>query len=227
MAALPAGRPPVRFVVGNPNLEPEELVNVDFGYRGKLFEMVHADITLFAQDVSKLTGNVPENVIPVYKINRFDYQQLGLETGFKVYPTSILSTYINYAFVYTVDKNTKQHIKEFPMHIAGLGAELRLPWRTRLNLDSYWVFTYRPYVSAIVSDAIIPLTTNENRDAANQIVINLRIGHLFFNDQLEAYLMGKNLVGFFSGPEDLRMYPLNSVQPIGGTVMVGLNLNTF
>jgi hypothetical protein len=198
--------------------------NVEVGYRGKLHKVVQADVAAFGQDVAHLIANDPTNGLPVFKINRFNYQQIGVEGGVRYYPTTTASAYLNYSFVYSRDKDTGDQIKEFPMHIGGLGGELRLPWRTRLNLDTYWVFAYEPNVTHLTPGAQVPVITNRNENAANQMYVSLRVGRLLYQDKVEVFLMGKNLMGFWRDAANLRMYPSENIQPIGAMVMAGLTL---
>ena len=62
----------------------------------------------------------------------------------------------------------------------------------------------------------------EQRQAADQAIINLRFGKFFFNDRAEVFLAVKNLVGFWRDEEGLRMLPHENMQAIGGTFLIGL-----
>lgn len=218
--------PPVRFVIGNPMLVPEQVVNIEAGYRARMLGMLHADVAVFGQKVANLIANDPSNGIPAFKINRFNYQQLGFEMGLRFYPTASTSAYLNYAFVYGKDSDTGARIKEFPTHIAGAGVEVRLPWHARLSMDSYCVFDYQPNVTHLNPGVTLPVLYNERRSAADQVLVNLRAGRILFRDAIEVFVMGKNIAGLWRGPSSLRMYPIESVQPIGATLLAGVIVNT-
>jgi len=218
--------PPIRFVIGNPLLVPEQVRNLEVGYRARMFGMLHADLAAFGQEVTNLIANDPANGIPAFKINRFNYRQIGFEMGLRFYPTVTTSAYLNYSFVYSEDSNTGARIKEFPTHIGGLGAEIRLPWRARLSMDTYCVFDYQPNVTHLSPGASLSVLMNEKRWAADQVLVNLRAGHMLYKEAVEVFVMGKNLVGLFRESAGLRMYPIESVQPIGATLLAGVIVNT-
>ena len=76
--------------------------------------------------------------------------------------------------------NNGDRLTDWPMHIYGLGAELRLPWRARLNLDAYLVFDYQPTMSELVtSDSGMMLVDWKTAQTADQAFINLRLGRFF------------------------------------------------
>jgi len=50
------------------------------------------------------------------------------------------------------------------------------------------------------------------------------VGRLLYQDKVEVFLMGKNLMGFWRDAANLRMYPSENIQPIGAMVMAGLTL---
>ena len=217
--------PPVRFSIGNPRLHPEELYAIELGYRGLLFDALRVDAVLFGQEVKGLIQPVQENITPSYKVNRDAYYQAGLELGLRWSPSANLSTFLNYTFTYSMDAESKEMLKEWPLHIYGLGVEWRLPWRSRLTADAYLIFDYEPTISTVVDwSGSNQYKLWEKRQAADTAFINLRLGRYFFEDRAEIFLMAKNLLGFFRETNGLRMFPQDFVEPIGGTVLIGITL---
>ena len=218
--------PPVRFSIGNPRLHPEELYSLELGYRGLLFEALRIDAVLFGQQVKGLIHTVEENISPSYKINREDYYQAGVELGLRWSPSPNLSTYLNYTFTYSLDVETNEMLKEWPVHLYGAGVEWRLPWRARLNANAYLVFDYEPIVSVVNNwGSSAQYKVWEKRQAADAAFLDLRLGRFFFQDRAEIFVMAKNILGFFRETDGLRMYPQSFVEPIGGTLLVGISLH--
>ncbi|MBN2718213.1 MAG: TonB-dependent receptor [Deltaproteobacteria bacterium] len=223
-SSVPEGAPPPRYIVGNPQLRPEKLNNIEVGYQGRWRKQFQADLSVYGQDVTDLTENNRANALPVFKVNRFNYQQLGMELGLTYKPSNQFSTYLNYSFVYSSDTESHRRIREFPAHIGGIGARLSPAPHTRINVDTYWVFDYSPDVSQLIPDSEPPVSIVANEKAADQMVVNIRLGRLLWNDQIEIFIAGKNLLAPLRDPNQLRMYPIYAAQPIGTTMFIGLNL---
>ncbi len=217
--------PPHKFLMGNPRLRPEKLYSIELGYRGMPWPKLRVDAVFFGQQIEDIISDIPLNFIPVYRDNVGAVDQLGVELGATYVPTETLSLYLNYTFLYSRDRQTDQRTKEWPGHLYGLGGELRLPFRSRLNLDAYLVFDYRPTVSFFAGiDSPNPYVGWERRQAADQALVNLRWGKFFYEDKGEFFLMLKNILGFVRRPDGLRMQPLESLQPLGGTVLMGIQV---
>lgn len=219
------GDPSKRLLVGNPRLRPEQLIGMEAGYRGLLFDSLRVDAVAFVQRVEGLIDDVRDNVLPVIKENLDDLEQAGIELGLGLTPSTSLSAYLNYTFTWTRDADSHQARKEWPVHIWSLGAELRLAWHMRLNLDAYLVFDYQPTISSVENAAGgYPQLVWERTQAADHAFVNLRLGRFFFEEKVEAFVMAKNLAAFFRGPDGLRTYPHPGVEPIGGAVLAGVRL---
>jgi iron complex outermembrane receptor protein len=216
--------PPVRTMIGNPKLKPEQLYAIELGYRGTILESLWLDAVVFGQQVNGLIGNIQENIQPMTKDNLQDFNQIGIELEIQLNPTKKFSGYLNYAFIYSIDADTEEQAKDWPVHIYGIGGELRLPFKARFNLDAYLVFDYAPLTSWAATNIGLPLTLWQNTQAADTAWIDLRLGRYFFDGNVEIFLAVKNLVGFFRESSGLRMYPVNTFQPIGGTFMIGISL---
>ena len=214
--------PPVAFITGNPRLRPEDLRSLEVGYRGILFDALRVDAVAFGQQIRDVIGDIPLNILPSVRQNLYGYDQVGLELGLKYYPTRTLSASFNYSFLYSSDHRSGDQVKDYPVHLYGLGAELRLPWRSRITTDAYLVFDYKPSVSYFVGlDSFNPYIQWERVQAPDQIFWNLRYGRFFLDDRAELFLMARNIVGFFRDPKGLKMWPVESAQPIGGLISWG------
>ncbi len=212
-----------RFVVGNPLLKPEEVWAMELGYRARLFEKLRLDAVVFGQQIRNIIGPVRGTVMPSYQDNLDNVDQVGLEAGLSWAPWTRLRTSLNYTFVYSRVPDSGDWDKNWPVHLWSLGTELRLPWRSRFNLQVYLIFDHKPWVSSLNNlDSDYPYFDWQQRQAADQAVVNLRFGKFFFDDQAEVFFAVKNLVGFWRDDAGLRMLPHENLQPIGGTLLIGL-----
>ena len=213
------------IMVGNPQLRPENLRSIELGYRGLLARALRLDSVAFAQEARDLIGSSGEIGVPAYLENLRSIYQFGVELNLRFVPTQLFSAYLNYAFTYTRDQETETSLQEWPVHLCGLGIEWRLPWRTRLNADAYLVFNYEPVVSSFSTPNSRVYTVVFLPTQAPEVAwIDLRVGRFFYLDRAELFLAVKNVLGFFRDPVDLRMYPSPAIQPIGGTLLLGLNV---
>ncbi len=224
---IPLPGPPQMVAMGNPVLVPEGLISLELGYRGKLFNMVMVDAVVFTQRIEDIIKQEDNLSLPIYSVNANSYNQIGTELGLNFIISNKLTLYLNYTFLYEYNLDTKAVDKEWPMHLYGLGGEWRLPGRNRLCADLYLVFDYRPtsWVAApqegVNNNTIMTL---QNKQAADQALLNLRFGHFFYEDRAEIYLVIHNLAGFFRGESGLRMVPWDSFPPLGGSFLIGISV---
>ena len=74
----------------------------------------------------------------------------------------------------------------------------------------------------VTSDSGMMLVDWKTAQTADQAFINLRLGRFFADDQAEVFLLARNILGFFREPGGLRSFPMDSFQPIGASLMVGI-----
>ena len=55
-----------------------------------------------------------------------------------------------------------------------------------------------------------------------QYLANLRVGHRLENSSVELFFAAKNIVGWFRDREDTRQFAGSAVDPIGGSLLLGL-----
>jgi outer membrane receptor protein involved in Fe transport len=217
--------PAPRAQIGNPQLRPEQVYSLEAGYHGLLMSLFRLEAVVFAQRINGLIDSVHENVTPLYQVNSESIEQVGIELGLRYNPSKALSTYLNYCFTYSREQESQEQIKDWPLHIYGLGAEFRLSPQDRINLGAYMIFDYQPTVMEWSgAETGMPVSFWKKIQAPDQAIINLRFGHFFLEHQAEVYLAVKNLLGFFRDPPGLKMYPQNNMQPIGGMILVGLKV---
>jgi outer membrane receptor protein involved in Fe transport len=217
--------PPQLIAMGNQFMVPEGLMSLELGYRGKLFNMVMVDAVIFAQKIEDIIGQYEKLSAPFFSVNSDSYNQIGTELGLNFIVSNKLSLYLNYTFLYEYNINTKAVDKEWPMHLYGLGGEWRLPGRNRLCADLYLVFDYRPSAwHTVEGDTESFFMSIQRYQAADQVLLNLRFGHFFYEDRAEVYLVIHNLVGFFRGESGLRMIPWESFPPLGGSFLIGISI---
>ena len=106
-----------------------------------------------------------------------------------------------------------------------MSGELRLPSDLTLNADAYLVFDYRPTVELSGNAGQM----NEywywdEREAAPQAVIDLRLRRSCCEGAVEAFVGVENILGFFRGRVSARTFPIQEAQPIGGRVLIGLRV---
>ena len=196
---------------------------VELGYRARLFDKLRLDAVVFGQQIRNVIGPIRGTVMPSYQDNLDDMDQLGLELGISWAPLTRLRTNLNYTFIYSRIPDSGEWNKNWPAHLWSLGTEWRLPNRCRVNLSVYMIFDHKPWVASLNNmSSDYPYFEWEQRQAADQAVVNLRLGKFFFDDKAEVFFAVKNLVGFWRDEEGLRMLPHNNVQPIGGTLLIGL-----
>ena len=109
---LPPPAPPNRFAAGNPRLKPEKLWGVEAGYLGRPAEGFRLEAVVFYQNVDGLIGARQVNAIPSMSENVQSLDQVGVELGLQYAPMDKLSTYVNYAYVYSRDRETGDQVKD-------------------------------------------------------------------------------------------------------------------
>ncbi|HOX45632.1 MAG TPA: TonB-dependent receptor [Myxococcota bacterium] len=217
--------PPSHVLIGNPRLLPERLYGGELGYQGLLYEGLRLDAVLFGQAVQDLVGMVRETRVPLFMENVQDLYQVGLELALSYSLAQVLRAYLNYTFVYSLDAESLDAVKDWPTHLWSFGLEAALPAEVRLGLDVGLVFDYRPLVASASSPTTgVGRLDWSARQAADAAHIDLRLSKRLFDDHVEVFLMVRNLVGFFREPAGLKSIPEDYALPIGGTVLAGLRL---
>jgi outer membrane receptor protein involved in Fe transport len=159
------------------------------------------------------------------KDNLQDIEQIGLELGARFTPQRSLFAYLNYSLVLGREAGSGKRFGDWPRHLWSLGVEWYPSADWRLNLDANLVFDYRPVVMRLTgSRAGYPYISWDDIQAADQAIVDLKVGRFFAKQKGEVFLAIKNLAGFFRAPEGLRGYPSSIVQPFGGTVLLGIRL---
>ena len=226
LVEIPDEYPGMRVVVPNPFLKPEQSYNLELAYLGRFSDTLRMESVLFGQRLLNPVGDAREMSLSTYKDNLPSLWMLGVELSCTWVPVNALSVLANYTFVKSWSDSAEVADRSWPSHLYYLGVEWRLPWRSRLNFDAYMVFDYQPELTTRVDQkGTLQATFFYTQQAADQAFVNLRWGHFLFGDQVEVFVALKNLLGFFREPDGLRTFPHEHIQPIGGLLMIGIQLN--
>jgi outer membrane receptor for ferrienterochelin and colicin len=99
---LPPPAPSTVQVVGNPDLDPAQLVSYELGYRGRLHDRVRLTVDLFYSpfDDSIELRPDPSNLGQLTFANTAAYSTVGGELGLEVLLTDWLTGFANYSYQY-------------------------------------------------------------------------------------------------------------------------------
>jgi iron complex outermembrane receptor protein len=133
----------------NPNLEPEEGINYDLGFRGSLFnERLRYDLTAYYVSLENLLVTKRETEEIFYGINAGKTRHYGLETTLNADITeSVAPVYVNFALSHTYMQNqfrefiddgtdyADNQLPGIPNHFFRSSLKVNLPESTRLQMD--------------------------------------------------------------------------------------------
>jgi outer membrane receptor protein involved in Fe transport len=214
--------PPVPLFIANPRLRPATARSVEAGYRGLLAgDKLRLDCTLYYQYLDDIIDIVREPVLPFQFGNVLSLHQLGAELALDLRTSRAFTLHGNYAVNWSrrAGDTSAPLGTEWPVHIVGLGGELALPARVALrgSLDLWSpIDPAVPVVGpqrVLISDSRVP----------TQVIASVRVGHRLAGG-VELFVEGRNLVGLVRDRDDLRQYVSDKVEPIGGSLVVGLRL---
>ncbi len=90
---------PMVSVHGNPELEAEEVIAYEAGYRYSPNNNVSVDLALFYNDYEKLTNYLPKNPVTILFVNGMEGQSYGLELSSRWKPLSWLTAELAYSYI--------------------------------------------------------------------------------------------------------------------------------
>jgi iron complex outermembrane receptor protein len=104
----------------NPDLQPEESINYEVGYKGNIFKRFTAEANLFYNDVSDyiLLKTIPDPSNPAKTINQNqnigDINQYGVELGLSGQILASLNGGISYTYIQYDNKSTSDMLLDIP-----------------------------------------------------------------------------------------------------------------
>ena len=164
----PAGPNPPTLVsvLGNPNLEAEELLAYELGYRVELSRRVSVDVAGFYNDYHDLVVGVsgtptfdpapptPHAVAPVVNHNAVVGDTYGVEVSARYDVTEAWHLMAGYSWLGTAPGLDSQLSQAFPQQQAQLRSQLDLPMHLELNGAVY--FVDQCLAPAITGEQLIP-----------------------------------------------------------------------
>jgi outer membrane receptor protein involved in Fe transport len=213
-----AGAPPPYTTWGNFGLRPEQVRSAELGYRGRPSRWLRLDATLYAQQLLDPVQIVRQQ-LPIAYENGARQWQSGTEIGVKIQPSAAVGVHGAYAFTRTRATDTERATGNFPEHLAQLGIDANVR-RIRFNMDFSYASTISPLLmqGTPVGRFFVSSTSN------SQVLLNARVGKRFFNDHVEVFAQGTNLLAPLRSRADLVQYPVGGASPIGLLVLAGVQI---
>jgi outer membrane cobalamin receptor len=213
----------VRFR-GDQTLQPEQIIQAELGYRGKITERLQPEIVLYAERVTNLIADnelkkpPPDQVVDPatgqyiigftgFQTDPAAYLGLGAEIGFKWTPTDGLDFGVNYSLERMADCggsscsfNTSGNSPAAQVlgNTASSKVNLSAGWRSKAGID---LGVDAHYVSAVnwVETSFNPATPGGvdfiSYPLPAYTLINSRIGYHLVKDKLDVGLAVYNLLG--------------------------------
>ncbi|MFT6122988.1 MAG: iron complex outermembrane receptor protein [Oleiphilaceae bacterium] len=126
-------------IVGNPDINPEEIDTFEFGVNGDITRRMKAGITIFQNNIKEvIASETGQNATKVYR-NSGELKIQGAEIEFFSRLRNGSNFAINYTYQYPVDQVTKRRVAEVPIHKANASFNFR---HTR-NVNIYAGLMYR------------------------------------------------------------------------------------
>jgi outer membrane receptor protein involved in Fe transport len=213
-----AGAPQPYTTWGNFGLRPEQVRSAEVGYRGRPSRWLRIDATLYAQQLIDPVQVVRQQ-LPVAYVNGARQWQSGTEIGIKLQPSAAVGVHGSYAFTRTQATDTDRPTGNFPSHLAQLGIDANLH-KVRFNVDFSYASTIAPLLMQDTS--VGPFFVNSTSNS--QVLLNARIGKRFFNDHVEVFAQGTNLLAPLRSRAELVQYPVGGASPIGLLLLAGVQL---
>ncbi|MGL6313661.1 TonB-dependent receptor plug domain-containing protein [Vibrio sp. WXL103] len=108
------------IVLGNPDLEPESSISMQFGIEAKLNKVLSGDINLYRNDTENLIAedfSHRENGIDIYMYqNQAETFSQGVDLQLNIAETSGWSSSLGYSFLHAEDKQTGNQLAKLPQH---------------------------------------------------------------------------------------------------------------
>jgi outer membrane receptor protein involved in Fe transport len=210
---------PFRPLVPNPSLKPTQALSLELGYAGLVRPQLRLFANVYAQRVRDLEGLSTQVELPLQFVNLRDVDMLGSELGGTFAWNARSRVWAHYAFNYSRDVDTQQKLRDWPSHLGQVGSELAISRTLRVASElSAW--------AAIRPDVLIregELTTRAGR-VAPQAIWNVHLGHSILSGSGELFVAGRNLGSLFRDVDDTRQYVSTRVEPIGASVVLGLQI---
>jgi len=112
-------------IVGNPNINPEEIDTIELGVNGDITKRMKAGITLFQNKIEEVITSEPgQNATKVYG-NSGELKVQGAEIEFFSRLRNGSNFAINYTYQYPVDQVTNKRVAEVPIHKANASFNFR------------------------------------------------------------------------------------------------------
>lgn len=213
-----AGAPQPYTTWGNFGLRPEQVRSAEIGYRGRPSRWLRIDATLYAQQLLDPVQVVRQQ-LPVAYVNGARQWQSGTEIGIKVQPNAAIGVHGSYAFTHTQSTDTNRATGSFPSHLAQLGTDATVR-RIRFTMDFAYASTIAPLLMQDTSAGPFFVSSTSN----SQLLLNARIGRRFFNDHVEVFAQGTNLLAPLRSRSELVQYPVGGASPIGLLLLAGVQV---
>jgi iron complex outermembrane receptor protein len=188
---------------GGADLQSEELIAYEIGYRARLMDQFSVDATVFYNDYDRIIGTIPgtpfpeTREVPPYLVLPLELANVGAgyNTGFELAadwrPTQDWRLRLAYSYLYSDLEN------QAGAPILNIGNQYRISlfssWNPRddLDLDIWWGYV-NAYLTPTLSAST--LSTSGRVEIDSHSTVNLRLGWRPRKD-LELSLVGANLFG--------------------------------
>ncbi len=196
---------------GQEDLEPENIVTVDLGYRLQT-EFGEFEAVGYMNRISNLITRSPLRIagteepfreqtrnfvgaVSLYENESRKFLALGSELSTRLYPLDGIDLGASYAFQYIFDASTGDRFTDSPLHKVTLWGQLR----TELGIDASLSFHYVSSQNWVEPSFDPNDPSGFNTDPLlvdDSLVIIGRIAYRLFEDRLELALSGTNLLDF-------------------------------
>jgi iron complex outermembrane receptor protein len=168
------------YVLGNDELEPEEITSYEVGYQGKLHERVKMQANLFYNDIEQIIDKVTKSPTLTVWENTYNARAAGYEIGVDLLIAEWLSLSANYSYQKVENRETNEKIDLSPEN----KFNARLDWRLDNGLSGQvsYHFVDNSRLTWVESG------TTTIYEAEEYNLVNASAGYRFLDDAMEARL---------------------------------------
>jgi outer membrane receptor protein involved in Fe transport len=171
-------------VIGNDDIDPENMTAFELGYRTTLFNKIGLNVEFYYNEIDKVIENVVIRKQWPFLIswdNSFDAIAKGIEVELNLPVTPWWTVKANYTFEETENKRANKDISGTPKHKFNLASSFT--FKNGFTLDARAHFVDETKWSGLTDSTKVD----------DYLRLDIRISKKLFNDKVELSLVGQNL----------------------------------
>jgi len=211
--------PDPNTLLPNLALTPSRSLTFELGYRGRLLDELTLNSTVFYQRVNDFIDISRSLNFPVKYENLFDADVVGASAELTYSAPNIGTIWGHYTYTRSENADGGARLRDWPTHNGGFGAQIPLDRGFRVSGQASIWSGISPEVISVVGGSSLGRLDD---DVPAQAMVNLRVGRAMFDGKGELFLAFQNALSPFRERDNLRQYVSDTVEPIGGQVLLGL-----